>query len=327
MSNELALLSSRRDFSTEKLAGLGSRIEKIDVLREMPDLCIYVTGSFGRLEASKHSDLDLFFIHKGAFKSNPVPRIQKTLLDADLIRITRDSSFPDFSNDGEYLTVHYLDDIRDAIGGPYDDFKNYFTARMLLLLESRSLYNKDFYACILKTIVESYYRDYHDHETSFRPVFLINDIMRFWRTLCLNYEHRRNRPSDSDKKNRSFLLNLKLKFSRLLTCYSAVVLLSIKRDTVNPDDLLEIVQLSPLDRLDRVADMVPGTREQVTEMKRSYSWFLEKTARTKHEVFHWIADPGNRNDAFCKGREFATQMYGLLLKVTEGTDTMRFLVV
>ena len=31
----------------------------------MQELCIYVTGSFGRLEASQYSDLDLFFIHPG----------------------------------------------------------------------------------------------------------------------------------------------------------------------------------------------------------------------------------------------------------------------
>ena len=121
--------------------------------------------------------------------------IKKTLLDADLIRAAQELRFPDFSNDGEYLEVHYIDDILNNLGGPRDDFQNHFTARLLLLLESRPLYNESFYENVMKKIIYSYYRDYHDHEDSFSPIFLINDIIRFWRTLCLNYEHRRESPS------------------------------------------------------------------------------------------------------------------------------------
>ena len=191
MSVSLDRLPLRRDYAQSRLEEVRSRVKEIVKQGDFPGLCIYVTGSFGRLEASEHSDLDLFFVHKGSSRLNAIPRIRKTLLDADLVRAVERLGFPEFSNDGEYLTVHYLDDIREALGGPNDDFKNYFTARMLLLLESRPLFNEALYADFLKKIIESYCRDYVDHEASFRPLFLTNDIMRFWRTLCLNYEHRR----------------------------------------------------------------------------------------------------------------------------------------
>lgn len=320
-------LSSRRSYAEKRLKEVSSRVREIVTGDGFQDLCIYVTGSFGRLEASRHSDLDLFFVHKGSANSNAVPRIRKTLLDADLIRAAQRLHFPEFSNDGEYLTVHYLDDIRDALGGPDDDFRNYFTARMLLLLESQPLYNESLYEEILREIVDSYCRDFADHETSFRPLFLTNDIMRFWRTLCLNYEYQRNRPEADPDGHRSDLKNLKLKFSRLLTCHSAVVLLSVNRDSVSPKELLEIVRLTPLDRLDRVAREVPGTTEQVKEIKREYAWFLEESARAKDDMIEWISDSATREDAFGRGREFGTQMYRLLCEVTAGTDTMRFLVV
>ena len=328
MSDPLDRLSSRRDYSKRRLEEVRSRVEGIVKGDVFPDLCIYVTGSFGRLEASEYSDLDLFFVHRGSSSSNSIPRIRKTLLDADPIRAVQDLQFPEFSNDGEYLTVHYLDDIRGAMGGPDDDFRNFFTARLLLLLESQPLFNDVLYEGILKEIIDSYWRDYPNHEASFRPLFLTNDIMRFWRTLCLNYEYRRNHAAeDPDGRHRRDLKNLKLRFSRLLTCHSAVVLLSVNRDSVSPEELLGIARLTPLDRLDRVAEEVPGTGEQVKEIKRAYAWFLDETARGKEDAIGWISESATRDDAFRRGREFGTQIYRLLCEVTAETDTMRFLVV
>lgn len=328
MNGCLESLSSRREYAQKRLDEFCSRIDKIDVLENLPDLCIYVTGSFGRLEASEHSDLDLFFIHKGASDTNQVPWIKKTLLDADLIKAVEELDFPEFSNDGEYLSVHYLEDIKETLGGRDDDFENHFTARLLLLLESRPLHNEKVYNDILQEIVDSYFRDFDDHGTSFRPIFLINDILRFWRTLCLNYEHRRNRSGDDEAGQiKSHLLNLKLKFSRLLTCHSAIALLSMNGGAVEPDKLLEIIKLSPLERLVKIAETESKTKKYVEAMKNDYSWFLEKTGCEKSVVLSWIANHDDRKDAFDKGRQFATQMYKILCEVTDGTDIMRFLVV
>lgn len=328
MNDLFESLSSRHKYAKKRLDEFRSKITTIKVLDNLPDLCIYVTGSFGRLEASKYSDLDLFFIDKGASKDKPISWINKTLLDAELIRAVEELGFPEFSNDGEYLSVHYLKDIKKTLGGRDDDFENHFTARLLLLLESRPLHNEDGYNYILQEIVDSYYRDFGDHETSFRPVFLINDILRFWRTLCLNYEYRRNRLGDDEEGQlKSHLLNLKLKFSRLLTCHSAIALLSMNSGGVEPNKLLEIIKLSPLERLDKIAEAEPKTKEHVEAMKIDYTWFLEKTGSEKSVVLSWIAKDDDRRDAFNKGRQFATQMYNILCEVADGTDNMRFLVV
>ena len=79
--------------------------------------------------------------------------------------------------------------MEEVLGSPEDDGLNAFTARMLLLLESRPVYNAERYRRILKAVIGFYYRDFSDHSEHFRPTFLINDILRFWRTLTLNYEH------------------------------------------------------------------------------------------------------------------------------------------
>lgn len=139
MSNEITEITMRAQFSRSRLEQIRDRIAESDAFGELHRLCIYVTGSFGRLEASKHSDLDVFFIHEGSYTTDAVPRIQKILLDADLIRAAQNLGFPEFSNDGQYLQIHYIDDILHHLGGPKDDFNNYFTARLLLLLESHPL--------------------------------------------------------------------------------------------------------------------------------------------------------------------------------------------
>ena len=326
--NSFALLSSRKATSLARLNELRSTISCLDSLADLVNLCIYVTGSFGRLEASQYSDLDLFFVATGHSRTNAIGRISKILLDPDLIRTLRQLNFPEFSNDAEYLSIHYLDDIKDSLGGREDDFQNYFTARLLLLLESRPLHNDETYRRVIEEIIQSYYRDYHDHESGFLPVFLINDIIRFWRTLCLNYEHRRNRPADDEiRRNKSHLDNLKLKFSRLLICHSTIALLSINHGVLGPQDLLKIVRLAPLERLDRIAEIEPDAAVHVADMKARYSWFLEQTGHDRSEVLAWISDSANRKQAFDSGRDFAREMYSLLRMVTSGTDIMRYLVV
>jgi len=203
------LLSSRESYSRARLDQLVLGLNQLRSLQGVGNICIYATGSFGRLEASEHSDLDLFFVQTSDEAADPIGRIDKTLVDADVIRLAREQGFPEFSRDGEFLEVHQLGAILAHLGGQEDDFRNYFTARLLLLLESRSVYADPVYGRALKRLVEAYYRDYQDHEMDFRPVFLANDIVRFWKTLCLNYEHRRNRPTDDQfTRAKSHLKNL-----------------------------------------------------------------------------------------------------------------------
>ena len=224
--NKIPEIFERREaYCKGKLATLREKVSKIDNLSNMPDLCIYVTGSYGRSEASEFSDLDLFFIKNSSY-DHPIRRTDKILMDADLIRITRDMKLPEFSGYGEYLEIHYICSILKELGSRSDDYDNLFTARLLLILESQPVYNDETYKKIVSSIVGTYFRDYHDHEKSFMPIFLVNDIIRFWKTLCLNYEHKRNRSSDVPlKKNDAHLRNLKLKFSRMLTCYSLIATL------------------------------------------------------------------------------------------------------
>ncbi len=320
MANKL--LEERKKQSLERLEEFKKRVAKIEALKDAPGLSIYVTGSYGRLEASVRSDLDLFFITAA---KQPVNRITKTLIDAELIKIAKDMRFPDFSGDGKYLVIHSLSEMLEMLGSPEDDFRNFFTARLLLLLESRPIHDETAYKSILGEIIKSYFRDYHDHTEDFHPMFLVNDILRFWKTLCLNYENNRNRPpTDLAEKNKSHSANLKLKFSRLSICFSTIIPLAVM-NTVSPEEILELTSFPPLERLGRIVKNTGRGKEIYDELLTTYEKFMEIAATP--DLNDWIGDPTHRREAFREAEKFGALMFSLLAELVDKRDKLRFLII
>ncbi len=128
---------------------------------------------------------------------------------------------------------------------------NTFTERLLLLLESCPLLEANVYSDVISDVIASYWGEFEDHRSDFMPAFLANDILRLWRTFCVNYEARTAKDPPEEKAKRK-LKNYKLKHSRLLTCYSALLyLLAVHRErgTVTPDDALAMIRMTPTERL------------------------------------------------------------------------------
>lgn len=238
--------------------------------------CVYASGSFGRLEAGPESDLDVFIVSdvkKGG--KHTLSNIDAIKLKGKLISLTEEVGLPPFDGDGHFLDVHAIIDFVQHLGGREDDFRNALTGRMLLLLESRPLVGAEFYHRAIDLILRRYFRDFEDNEGSFVPAYLMNDIIRMWRTFCVNYEFWRRR---GDLKSK--IKNLKLKYHRLLTCYSAVSFLidvSSKSKTVTPDDVKKMISLTPLERLKQVAYGADNAalRLELESAINLYSNFLE----------------------------------------------------
>jgi hypothetical protein len=280
-------------------------------------LAIYVTGSFGRLEARfpKGSDLDLFFLYGPGDHSHETRLSQLTWLEltGEVIKIARDLDFEEFSRDGAFLQVHNVWHIGKQLGSQHEDAENGFTARLLLLLESRYVLNERLYEQFMNDTIGFYYGDYEANRDIFRPTFLINDILRFWRTLCLNYEHKRNRKreeSDTDSEQaewraESAMDNLKLRFSRLSTCYSMVIALAAEPTPVAPERVLELCRTAPTDRWQTAAENASSDRRvraesRVTEILSQYERFLEMMsdeARLFERLFSHEARDRTRRDA------------------------------
>jgi predicted nucleotidyltransferase len=317
------------EYSKVRLNVLKDHISKIDELSKN-SLCIYTTGSYGRHEASENSDLDLFFLD--AEEEKPTSNIDKMLINAEVIKICRAMKLPEFSKDGGYLTIHNIGDILANLGSPTDDFKNYFTARMLLLLESKPIYNERLHSNCIRKIIERYFFDFHDHSKNFKAIFLANDIIRFWKTLCLNYEHGRHRKviegnSDSVKnKIVAHSKNLKLKFSRKLTCFSFIIQLADFKGSITQDDLLNMCMLTPVERLMAVKQNNSQIADKVQNALNTYQWFIDRTQIPSEELLSWISDAKARHEAFDKSKQFADELFYILESVDKQNLLSKLLI-
>lgn len=200
-------IKSRRKFTLLRMGELKAKL--IDSESTFGgSVCVYATGSYGRGEAGKDSDLDLFIAAKtiqvdrdGLAAARNLTRLSEIVLKAKLIHSTQELGLPEFDGDGEYLRCYTNDDLVKSLGRAEDDAQNTFTARLLLLLESNPVLGGGVYDEIVGDVIAAYWRDYQDHKEDFIPSFLINDILRLWRTFCVNYEAR-TKTSPIEMKNK-----------------------------------------------------------------------------------------------------------------------------
>ena len=322
------LHDSRAEYSNQRLAELRNRFEKCSEVTTFPGLTIFAAGSYGRLEASRHSDIDLFFFVNGDGKNLQDPRMSQLRMFGKVIEIADTMSFPKFSNDCEYLVPLYTEEILLNLGGRIDDHGNYFTARMLLLLESRCLFGDHMFDTITRTIVSSYYKDFPDHVLTFQPIFLMNDICRFWKTMLLNYEHKRHlgaTPGDELKKTKQKVRNFKLKCSRMTTCFASIAALGSFMAPVTEEQVISVTRLTPRERLLSVVDRLPSTKEIVEEVLARYGWFLEMTGLPTSDLEGHFSDKAKRTEMFDKANEYGDLMFRLLAKVDDSDTRLRLL--
>lgn len=309
-------------------SSLTSRIQAVEEPDAEPGLCIYATGSLARLEANADSDLDAFFFLTGKEEEKCLSRIRDVRILNAVVEASQDLYFPDFSNDGEYLKFLHIEDVLQHIGGRQDDYHNALTARMLLLLESKFIYNEDLYINFKRKVIERYFSDFHRHNDDFRPIFLLNDILRFWRTLCLNYENGRTwRTEDTERRAKGHLSNLKLRFSRLNICYSFIAMMLSYGPAIQQQNVEETSAATPLERLAIVQQRIPALESEISALYTEYDWFLETVGRPKDEVLDWISDKGRRIDAFSHGNKFVSSMYSVVRSVAEQNNYLRYLVI
>ena len=186
---------------------------------------------------------------------------------------------------------------------------------MLLLLESKSLYNDNAYLSLIDSTVEKYFVDYPDNSDGFFPLYLMNDILRYWYTLTLNYEWRRD---DSDDANKRYWKRLKLKYARLITCYSMLACL-YKKD-ITPDIVKKYVLMTPFERLESLANDNHQLSEFVSEIASEYNWYLELRTRGP-ELWN---DPNKKAEAMNHADKFHDLLvHRLMGSVSKGNAALR----
>lgn len=248
-----------------------------------------------------------------------------------MIEAIKDLEIPEFSGDGEYL-IHYTDEeLRKSLGERHDDAANTFTARVLLLLESRPLLGECVYRTAVENVIAAYWRDYQDHKKEFIPAFLANDILRLWRTFCVNYEARTSTEPE-EKKVKRRLKNYKLKHSRLLTCYSALLYLLATykmKKTVSPEDAVSMTEMTPTQRLEWLLKCkgASGARDQIRALLRHYEAFLQSTYCSEEQLIKHFRDPGKRKEYSASANKLGDLTFRTLSVIGKGNALHRILVV
>jgi predicted nucleotidyltransferase len=329
------VIEGRKKFSEDRFVLL--RTELTDAPKICSDkACVYATGSFGRREASEHSDLDLFIVALDDKESQTndrgkLTRLDEILLKAELIRAARALRFPEFSKDGRFLQHHTSGQLIEATGKPDDDALNTFTARLLLLLESRALIGEEVHSMVINEVIAEYWEEFPSHLDRFMPTYLANDILRYWRTLCLNYEANTSEDTPVKRAKRK-LTNYKLKHSRMLTCFSALLALLnefVRNCTVTVANAQKIVQMTPTERMAWVQEksVNESAASKIREILDLYERFLDVTGVSEKEQIELFSDETEARTLRDEQSRFGDLVYEALFAVGKDNDFYRRLVV
>lgn len=221
----------------------------VTFLRGLSDWCanrlsdnvetVAVAGSFGRLEGSLESDADYIMVVKD-------PQHPSVPTDKDVLQKGISSygvSPPNKS--GVFSQPRSRRQLMEPIGKA-DEKVDELGKRMLLLLESRPIYRAECFDELLDQLFGRY-SEYITADQDKEFAFLANDLMRYFRYICVNYQ------ATFWRQNEKWALrNLKLRHSRIVMYAGLLFLLgeASKHSGQNKVDAVRNhLQQTPLERL------------------------------------------------------------------------------
>lgn len=145
---------------------------------------ILVLGSVARDEGTAASDLD-YLVVMHALLEDPASGVREVIEAMEELR--RDLlPLGDPGQTGLFGRLIAAQDLVERIGLQDDSNENH-TRRILLLTESRSLLSEELYDRLLRAVIRRYLADYLEPKEGV-PRFLLNDVLRYWRTLAIDYQ-------------------------------------------------------------------------------------------------------------------------------------------
>lgn len=213
-------------------------------------LYLVAFGSMARQEMGPESDFDYLVVAQSLTADPSHIRTYREAAEKGRRSIAADK--PGLT--GLFGTVVAEPDLVTRIGLD-EDTNAQQTRRVLLLEESIPLSEPNSYRNLIRALINRYLLDYEPGEpVSIVPRFLVNDIVRYWRTVAVDYQAKRwwEIKGEDFKGEKWGLRYIKLRSTRKLTFAAsfASVLLPYLRGLPTTAELLhEQFEMPPLPRL------------------------------------------------------------------------------
>lgn len=251
----LATCARTSERQLDKMRGIAE-----EMFVAQPNYLIGVNGSVARRECTSGSDVDLFFLINGKITISDAREAQaayrERLLEAGL-------KMPAVS--GVFENPLKIDKLLKTIGGDQDT-NEFITRRMLFLLEGEWTFNKELFERTRVQLIERYVADdLSEHKLC---LFLLNDVIRYWRTICVDFEHK---TATADKPRALRLI--KLRFSRMLLYLGGVAAVSQTMKLTVEDKRNRLDELFSMPTVARLQSIFGAATE--SPLSR-YARFLDK---------------------------------------------------
>ena len=256
-------------------------------------------GSLARLEASEQSDLDLIIVTQDDRTVDEMEIAAWRDRLCDRLNIEKPNPAGVFIRSAPYRRLV-------GIAGASEEHYGDVAKRVLTVLESAWLYGETDYEQLLNEVLDCYAQDVKagPHKVF---LFLLNDVIRFFRALCVNYQHTKSETDDGKWPIR----NLKLRHSRVLMYFSMVA---------------AIGSLSPIDAPAKVANLrtliaMPPLRRLHAAYALSGDDGFDTVARLYDRFLNRMSVKSNREDL--KGLDYENRYDSTLFKeLKANSDTL-----
>lgn len=238
---KFSAIASARDFSSSQLERIRLSLKNDPPPDELQIDTLAVAGSLARLEASAVSDLDMIIVTRPPSDTEKVQSIINWRDQfCDAMAIDRPNRKGVFHEPADRVSI-------ERIAGEAGESYELSAKRALLILESDHVYNSVEYERLLSNTLDSYTEDVRGDSTK-NFVFLLNDTIRYFRSLCVNYQYTKS----EIEYGKWPLRNIKLRHSRLLMYFSLIASIGVLSACSTPEKvegLRKLVSYEPLRRL------------------------------------------------------------------------------
>lgn len=282
-------------------AGLAERRTSLESLRHNAKASVVLMGSWGRGEVTGGSDDDFMVLVDGAEGLDVDPTIEAV---SEVLK-----EWP--SEDGPFAEPVFSENLVNDIGLDADSNKN-LTRRLLFLLESIPVSgDEDVYRDVRSKILGRYLdesvKPYHP------PRFLLNDVVRYWRTICVDFAAKEWKGPE-----KWGIRNAKLRTSRKVLFASGLLPLLECFRLDEEDAIREFVEreltMSPTDRIAR-AFLENDAADEGGRALGAYDEFVGRLNETEfREALEEVTRETSRDSAeFAKAEEIGKELQGGLL--------------